>query len=156
MRSRNAFTAAILAAAAAGVLSGCQTVAPAAESCTVSAADIEAVQSQYRARFETVTQNPDGFDAAKKNAPHLGSPFEAAVIETLSVHSTDQPAASVNYAWTVNLREGCLLDAKLGTSTTSTGKDLPPVRAIAFDGKKHADGRSYFEPLQIIISRTNK
>ncbi|WP_371396561.1 hypothetical protein [Fretibacter rubidus] len=154
MTMRSAKTLTIAALLTGSLLGACQTTASAPVVCDVSAADIEAVQTQYRAQFETVTESLAASGVNGDKAPRLKKPFKKDITETVSV-SADNSNAAIGYAWRIELADGCELDARTGTNTQTASKDAKPldVKAISFSGEKLPDGTSRFDPLKIIIAK---
>ena len=155
MTARILKSASLAAVLTSSLLGACQTTASAPVVCDVTAADIEGLQNQYRARFETITTALSKLqDVGSKSMPPLKKPFEKKATETLSV-SADKPDASIGYSWRVNLAKGCALDARLGTNTQSSASSTPnlDVKALSFSGEKLPDGTSRFDPLKIIINK---
>ena len=136
-------------------LNACQKTAVPVEVCIVTPADIEGLQSKFRARVNAVAQElPNAHSLDASPLPNLEKPFQPTVRESLIV-TADDPKAPVNYRWRVGLEKGCSLEARLGTNTEAApeGAKALNVKALSLKATKATDGALNYAPIALVLNK---
>lgn len=134
------------------MLSACaNTNAP--ESCTVSGAQIEAVQAQFAATASAKAMNINAAQPADLQRPEIDGPFDP-YIEVITNADGADKAAPFGYGWVVPIAKGCTLTASVGTTDVKTTNAFSQtVKALRFNSQKRAGQSVQFDPIEIVLDK---